>query len=380
MQNMTNSLLIYRLTGSAVLLGTMGLANGLPIVLFSLFGGVIADRLQKKYILLLGLGGQALVALIVALALTTGYLSASHAGSWWLLLVTSFLQGSINGFMLPAQRAVIPELVNRQQVTNAIALNTMANNTLVLLAPAATGFIIDALDFKAVFFGMTALYTLGTIFMFFIPLTGRAIVRSGGVGTALLDIKEGFKYIRRETVILLILGWSFCGMSTMQVYTRLMPIFADDIVKVGAKGMGLWLSAAGVGALISSLTVASLPLKRRGFTHVSGSIIQASSMIGFAFFHSWYPNLGLAFLVGLGQTTGMMMSQTLLQSYSADEYRGRVFSVQVLQQGVAGMAQFLVGLMAAAFGAVWTEASVAMTMIFLGIMTLLFIPRYRRLP
>ena len=376
MQQMTNSLLIYRLTGSAVLLGTMAIANSLPMVLLSLFGGVIADRLPKKHVLLVGLGSQAAVALAVALALISGYLSPQNPGSWWFLIVSSFLQGSIMAFMSPAQRAVIPEIVKREQVTNAVALNAMGMNVLGLLAPASTGYIIDAFDFKAVYLIMTVLYLMGMTFISFITITGRAVASAGG---ALSDIREGFRYLRRETIVMFILVWAFFGMGSGMTFQRLMPIFADDILKVGAKGMGLWLTVAGAGAIISSLTFASMTPRRRGFTHVGSGIFHALVTVFFVFNQSWYPSLFLVFLFGLGNTVGMMMTQALLQDYTAAEYRGRVFGIHTIIQGLTGMMAFFIALLATAVGAPWAVGGFSMVVIFLGIMMLTFNPRYRQM-
>jgi len=375
-QIMTNSLLIYRLTGSTVLLGTLAIAQSLPILLFSIYGGLVADRLRKKHVLLVSFGGQAAITLAVALALISGYLSPQNVGSWWVLIATSFLQGSITAFMMPAQRAVIPEIVNRELVTNAVALNTMGQNVLRLLAPASTGFLIDAFGFPAVFLVMSGLYMIGMAFVAFIPLTAKAVTQAGGT---LADIREGFRYMWRENIILFILAWSFCGQAAIAIFSRLMPIFADDILKVGAKGMGLWLSVSGAGAIVSSLTFASLSPRRRGFTHVSGSIVMALSIIGFSFNRSWYPSLVLMFFQGLGSTTGRMMGEALLQDYTEAEYRGRVFGIHVMEQGLTGISAFLIALLAAAIGAPMSIGGCATFMILLGIITLVFNSQYRRL-
>ena len=139
MQMVTRSLLIYRLTGSAAILGLMSLANAIPMLFLSLFGGIIADRVQKKHVIQVGQASSAVVALSVAVALTTGYLSPQHPGSWWVLIVNSVLQGTIMGLMMPSRQAIIPEIVGEEQVMNAVALNSLGMSTLRLLAPAAAG-------------------------------------------------------------------------------------------------------------------------------------------------------------------------------------------------------------------------------------------------
>ena len=172
MQMIARSLLIYDLTGSAAILGLMSLFHALPVLIFSIFGGVIADRVQKKYVLLVGLAGSAVLSLGVALALSFGYLSAENAGSWWILAIASLIQGTIMGLMIPSRQAIIPEIVEDEQIMNAVSLDTMGMNTLRLMAPALSGFLIEAFDFGAVYYAMTGMYVTGTVCILFMPLTG----------------------------------------------------------------------------------------------------------------------------------------------------------------------------------------------------------------
>ena len=169
MQQVVGSLLIYRLTGSAAILGAMSFAGAIPMICFSLFGGVIADRFDKRKVMIVGQSAFAVVSLAVALALTTGYVSAQHAGSWWVLAVSSLLQGSVMGLMMPSRQAIIPEIVSEDQLMNAISLNTMGMNVLQLVAPALAGFLVDASGFAAVYYVMTIMYAVAVVFIFFLP-------------------------------------------------------------------------------------------------------------------------------------------------------------------------------------------------------------------
>ena len=174
MQGVVGSLLIYDLTNSAVILGTMSFANAIPMLVCSLFGGVIADRVEKKWVLLVGQAAFALVSLGIAVSLVTGYLSAQHAGSWHLLVVSSALQGSIMGLMMPSRQAVIPQIVPGDKLMNAISLNTMGMNTLQLFAPALAGFMVEAIDYQAVYIVMTGMYLFSVVLFSFLPKTGTA--------------------------------------------------------------------------------------------------------------------------------------------------------------------------------------------------------------
>lgn len=376
MQMMARSLLIYRLTGSAAILGAMAFAHAIPMVLLSFFGGVIADRMQKKYVIIAGQVGSAVVSLGVALTLTLGYLSVERAGSWWILIVASIFQGTVMGLMMPSRQAIIREIVSTEQLMNAVSLNIMGMNAIRLFAPALTGFLIDAFDFKAVYYVMTASYLMAVVFIAFMPSTSTITTRSS---SALADIKGGLKYSRHEITILLLLVFSLFVVILSMPYFLLMPIFADDILKVGATGMGWLMSISGIGAIIGSITLASLPNKKRGVMLLASSVILGLALVSFSFSSSWYLSLALMVVVGLGQAGRMTLSNTLLQYYVADEYRGRVMSIYMMQFGLSSFGTFAAGLFAEAVGVQWAVGGFAMVLVLLSILALAFIPRIRKL-
>ena len=376
MQMIARSLLVYRISGSAAILGVMSLFHAIPMLFLSLIGGVIADRVQKKYVLIAGLVSSAVVSLGIALALTLGYLSPERTGSWWILAAAALLQGIIMGLMIPSRQAIIPEIVGEEELMNAVSLDTLGMNTLRLLAPAAAGFLIDAFDFEAVYYTMTGMYLMGMAFISFMPLTGTMTIRGGG---ALADIIEGVKYLRRETTIILILVFTLFTVLLARPYFILMPIFADDILKVGATGMGVLISVSGIGAITGSLTLASLPNKKRGLMLLASSLIMGAALVGFSFSSSWPLSLGLIVFVGLGMAGRMTLGNTLLQYYVDDEYRGRVMSIYNMEFGLTSLGGFAAGLLAEATGVQWTVGGFAMVLIFLSILGFAFLPRLRRL-
>ncbi|MBI2288392.1 MAG: MFS transporter [Chloroflexi bacterium] len=376
MEMMSRTLLIYRLTGSAAILGAMSLANALPMLFLSLFGGVIADRMQKKYVLIAGQVSQAVVALGVALALTSNYLSPERAGSWWILVVAGMLKGSIQGLMMPSRQAIIREIVNEEQLMNAVALNTLGQNTLRLLAPAMSGFLIDAIGFEAVYYVMAGLFAVAAIFFSFMPLTGTITIRGSG---ALADIKEGFHYIRRETTILFILIFTLIAVVLSMPYMTLLPVFAVDVLKVGASGQGMLLSISGAGAIAGSLVLASLPNKKRGGMLLVSVVVLGLALAGFSFSGSWYPSLILMVFVGLGQAGRMTLSNALLQYYTPEEYQGRVMSIYMMEFGLTSFGTFSAALLAESMGVQWAVGGFAIVLVFLAILTIVFVPRIRKL-
>ncbi|MFH1639174.1 MAG: MFS transporter [Chloroflexota bacterium] len=376
MQMVARSLLVYRVTGSAAILGLMSLAHALPMLCLSLFGGVIADRIQKKHILLVGQGTSAVISLGIALSLTLGYLSSEHAGSWWILAVAGLLQGIVMGLMMPSRQAIIPEIVGEEQLMNAIALTNMGTNVLRLLTPAVTGFLIAALDFEAVYYTMTSLYLMAVVFISFMPLTGTIAVRGK---RALRDIKEGVEYVRRDATILLVLVFTLFAVLLSRPYILMMPVFTEDILKVGAAGMGTLLSVSGIGAIIGSTVLASLPNKKRGVMLLVSSLIMGLALVGFSCSTSWYLSLAVIVFVGLGEASRMTLSNTLLQYYVSDEYRGRVMSIYMMQMGLASLGTFAAGLLTEAMGVQLAIGGFAAVLVLLSILALAFVPRIRRL-
>ncbi|MFC1918913.1 MFS transporter [Chloroflexota bacterium] len=376
MQLIARSLLIYRLSGSAAILGLIALAHAIPMLLLSLFGGVIADRLQKKYVLLTGLVSSAAVSLGIALALTLGYLSPDRPGSWWILVAASLLQGTIMGLMIPSRQAIISEIVSRKQLMNAVALDTLGMNTVRILAPALTGFLIDTFNFEAVYYTMTGMYLVGTISITFMPLTRKVNIRRSN---ALADIKEGLRYIRHETTILLILVFSLFAVVLSMPYLMLMPIFTEDILKVSATGMGILISTSGIGAISGSLILASRANRKRGLMLLVGCLILGLALAGFSFSKSWYLSLILIVFVGLGQAARITLSNILLQYYVADEYRGRVMSIMIMEFGLTSFGTFSAALMAEVIGVERALGGFAVTLVLISILTLVFVPRLRKL-
>ncbi len=376
MQMMARSLLIYRLTGSAVILGAISLANAVPMLFLSLFGGAIADRVQKKYVLIAGQLGSAVVSLGIALTLTFGYLSVEHAGSWWILIVASMLQGTIMGLMMPSRQSILREIVSGEQLMNAVSLTTMGMNALRLFAPAVTGFLIDAFAFEAVYYTMTGSYLMAVVFIAFMPLTS-TIIHSDS--SALASIKEGIKYVQHEITILLILVFVLFVVILSMPYMFLMPIFTEDILKVGATGMGTLLSVSGGGAIVGSVILASLPNKKRGVMLLASGVILGLALVSFSFSSSWYLSLALIVLVGLGQTARMTLANTLLQYYVSDGYRGRVMSIYMMEFGLMSFGTFAAGMIAESIGVQWAVGGFAMVLVFLSILAFIFLPRIRKL-
>jgi MFS family permease len=376
MEMVTRTLLIYRLTGSGALLGLMALAGSIPMLILSLYGGALADRLEKRKTLIIGQLASGVLSLGVALALNFNFLSREVPGSWWILMVSSALQGIIMGLIMPSRASMIPEIVEPKDLMNAIALNNMGMNVFRIMSPAAAGFIIEAWDFSVVYYVMTALYILSVVFIFFIPPTPPAIRQEK---STLEEVLDGFRYMRSETTILAILvftlGCTILGMP----FNMLLPMFTEDVLKVGSTGLGILMAVSGVGAIFVSFVLASMPNKKRGLLMLFSGLILSLALVAFSFTDQWYLSLVLAVFIGLGQTGQTAVGFTLIQFYVAPAYRGRALSFMMLGFGLSSLGTVFGGIMADALGIPWSIGGLAIALGALSLAMITFSPRLRRL-
>ena len=370
MQMMARSWFILELTGRPIMLGLMALANAIPMLLFSLFGGAIADQVRKKYVLLAGQSASAILALAIAVSITLGSVTWVH------LIVAAILQGTIMGLMMPSRQAIISEIVKPEQLMNAIALNSTGMNMNRLMAPAAAGFLIAFFGIEAVYYVMAGLYLVAVFFVTLMPLTG---VMSLGGGGALANIRDGLRYVRSNTLILSLLIITLLTVVLSMPYMFLLPVFTKDILHVGPRGLGILMSVTGVGALIGSLTIASLPSKRRGALLLASSGILGLGLLGFSLSSWWWVSLALMIPVGIGHGGRQALSNTLVQFYSANEYRGRVMSIYFMEFGLASFGTFFASLMAEYSDVRLAIGGMAALLVLFVIIVTATVPRIRRL-
>jgi MFS transporter, DHA1 family, staphyloferrin A biosynthesis exporter len=376
MQMVTGPLLIYRLTDSSALLGIMSLVSAFPMIIMSLFGGAISDKVQKKYILIISLLCFCLVSLAIALFLETGIISKEAAGSWKILMVCSFLQGIFTGFLMPSIQAILPELVEKEQVMNAIALNMLGMNIVSFLASAAAGVMIDAFNFQSVYYALTGIYIYVAACILFIPPTGKLTKRGMGI---LSDIQQGLNYVRNHFTILFILLFSMVVVVLTMPYQQLLPIFVDDILKVGATGMGVMMGVSGIGAMVGSFFLTALPNKKRGLILLIVGLVSGLSLAGFAVSSSWFLSLAFMFFVGLANAVRNTIGSALLQVYTERDYMGRVMSLFNVQFGVASICTFLAGVLAERIAVQWVVGGLAGMLIVFAAFSLIFSAKIREL-
>ena len=393
MQLVARSWFMYELTGSATMLGVIGLGAALPMLTISLFGGVLADRMKKKTILVAGQFASALVALGIAVSITLG------AISWIHLFIAAFLQGLVMSLMMPARQAFIFELVGEKTLMNAIALNVAAMNFIRLMAPAFAGFFIALWSIEGVYYIMTILYLIGFVFATRLPRTDTVPNKNNGT---IQELKEGLGYIRHNKNVLAVLILTLLATILSMPYMFLLPIFAKDIffVDVSIFGrltslpaigslflslgessarQGLLISISGIGALAGSLIFASMAIKRRGLIFLLSLLLAAIALVCFSATDSYWFALFTFIPLGLGHAGRLTLSNTLLQSKTEDAYRGRVMSVYMMNWGITMVGVFFVGILADIIGVQLAVGGSAGLLALIAIYHLFFTPRIRRL-
>jgi len=222
---------------------------------------------------------------------------------------------------------------------------------------------------------MAALAAIAVIFTIVMPLTGRIIKSSQNM---FANIREGFSYIWQNKFIMFMLIFVMFSIMLSRPVTVLMPVFGD-ILKVSKSEIGILFSIAGVGAIISTFVLASLPDKKRGLLMLAGSLVLGMALIGFSISSSFYLSLSLMFIFGLGQAMRMTLGNTLIQYYTEEKYRGRVMSIYTMDFAVTSLGTAAAALMAEYVGVQWVVGSFAAALIIVSLLVTAFVPRIRRL-
>lgn len=342
---MTFAWMTWEVSRDPLSLGYLGLAQGVPLVLFQLFGGVLADRIDRLRMLIVT---QILTAgtLTIAFALTmSGVVRLEH------LLVLAALTNTFRAFDEPSRMALVPQLVERDRLANAIALGSIPWQAGRMIGPSITGILIAAFG-GAIGFGLAALASYTALALYSrLRLRGTA---SAGTGQRVLaQFVEGLSFVGHNFVFSCLIALALFNSLFAMSYLTLLPIFADAYFHAGSTGYGLLNAAHGTGALVGSLTVATIAhlILRKGTALLVGAACVGGLLIVFSF----SPGMGLALpvlvLVGFCNTFYLMQVSTFLQQKVPDHLRGRVMSLYSLCWNLLPLGGLLAGALAAAVDA-----------------------------
>ena len=350
MQTVAQSWLVYRLTGSTLLLGTVGFAGQIPVFLIAPLGGVVADRTNRHQVVIATQTASMVLAFILAV------LTLTHRIQVWEIMVLAAGLGIVNAFDIPARQAFLMDMVGREDLMNAIALNSSMFNGARILGPAVAGIVVAWVGEGWCFFANAVSYI--AVIAGLLMMKIKHPLNLASEGSPIEHIVEGFRFVldkRPIKSILLLLGLvSLVGMP----YSVLMPVFASQILHGGARELGLLMGATGVGALLGALSLAA----RVGVRGLGRLIAMCAggfgaSLIFFSFSRLFWLSMVLLVPVGFTMMVQMASSNTLLQSMVPDQMRGRVIALySMMFMGMAPFGAFFAGAVAHHIGAPWTVA------------------------
>ena len=354
MQSIAQGWLVYALTKSSFYLGIVAAAASLPVLLFALAGGALADRVTKRNLLI----ATQILSMVPAFAL--GMLTQFKVINIWEIIGLAFFLGTVNAFDVPGRQSFLGEMVQRAQLMNAVALNSAAFNGARIIGPLIAGLAIASIGVAACFY-VNALSFLGAIIaLLMIKARGEPDAgRSSGVGlygratVFFRDIHEGISFVRTEKnilrIMMLVATFSFFGIP----FVTLLPVFAVDILKVGPKGLGVLAGSSGVGALSAALMLAfRADMKEKGRFMFAAGLVFNLSLLAFSLSKNYHLSMLTLCFVGWGVISFFAVANSFIQLSTPEALRGRVMSVYTLVfLGVAPLGNSVMGFLAEIIGA-----------------------------
>jgi MFS family permease len=337
--------LVLKLTNSPFYLGLVGSAASMPILLFTLVGGVTADRFPKKRILL------TTQSILMFLAFTLAVLVSAKVITVWYVLGITFLIGTVNAFDIPARQSFLIEMVGKENLMNAIALNSTAFNGARIIGPTIAGVVIRYLGLAICFYLNSLSFLAAIIGLLKMRFQHEQKRRSRSVGIK-EEFQEGLRYILTEpkiyTLILIVGIISFFGFP----YITFLPVYARDILKTGATGLGILMGFSGAGAFTGALSLAIRgDFSKKGLLLVISGIIFSVSLLIFSLSTTVWLSYIMLFLVGWGAISQIATANSLIQLSVPDTLRGRVMSsFTMVFLGMATLGNFVIGSLAVYIG------------------------------
>ncbi len=373
MQQIALSWMAYQMTDSPFMLGAINGFRAIPFLLFGPWAGVAADRFDRKKLMLFSQAYVLVLSFALAILIFSGLIQV------WHLFAYTFLSGLGWSVTQPVRQALLPSLVPKEELQNAVALQSAGFNSTRILGPTAAGILIAWVGPGGAFLAQALAYLVIMVLVMTMRVPSiPTVVNRKSPGSDLLD---GFRYIKSNQIVFSLILLALIPMMFAMPFQTLMPVFARDVLNMGPKGYGLLVSFAGIGALTGTLIVASLG----DFRHKGLLLLGSAATLGvFLFLFSqatWLPaSLFLMIFVGGFQMTYMSLNNTLLHMNITDDMRGRVMSIYMLDQGLTPLGSLFAGTTANFFGAPIAVALMGASCILLALIATARVPIIRRLP
>jgi MFS family permease len=372
-QQVTLGWLLYDLTGNSMLLGALNGLRALPFLVTGPLAGVAADRMDRRRLLL------RTQWILIITALLMGALVASPLLHVWHIFLFTLITGVAWTITEPVRMSMIPSVVPKENLANAVALNSGGFNLMKVIGPALGGALIAWFGPAENFFVQAIAYSgvLAMVYWMHIPPHHAESKRR----SALVNLKEGFAYVWSTPAVLALMTLAYVPRIFAVPYQTLMPVFQKDVLQTGPEGLGLLMAAPGVGAVIAVLTLASLGsrIERQGLLLVGSIVVLGGLLVIFSQI-TWFPlALFMLVLVGIFQMFFLASTATMLQMIVPDELRGRVLSLYMLDRGFMPLGALFAGTTAHFIGAPLTVAIMGAIVIVLTVIVAWLVPAIRTL-
>jgi len=339
MQMLARGYLTWELTKSPIAVVVVGAGFAPPILLLSLYGGAVADRVSRKLIIQLGQLGMLCITLFVGISISTGSITVYH------LTAASVAQGTIWAFLMPARQAIIGQLVDEDHLTNAVALNASGMSLMTVAAPGIGGLVYGLAGPAATYYLMAGLTVIALVLTRWVP---NMTPISSGRRRMWSDIKEGLVYTKKNRTVLVLLLVALSTALLAMPFRTLLPVQIEEVFKLKVEALGLLLSMIGVGALIGSLVIAGLSKhNHRGWVLLITSMLSGIAILLAAATTSYAVAVGIMVILGLGDSGRRALNSSLIMEQTDDEHRGRVMGVYMMNFGLIPLGAIPLGFITA---------------------------------
>ncbi len=373
MQMAARGILVYDLTGEAVLTGLVTLGFAPSMLILSLFGGVVGDRFERRIIVQSTQAAGAILATVIAVLITTGMINWVH------LLIASVIQGAMFAFQMPARQAMIPRMVGNATTTNAISLNAVGMSLMTMGAPAVGGLLYAFVGPDGVYYAIAGLYASAVVATSMIPQyhpDPRAVKKS-----VFADIKSGVTYVNQRPVVKTLLLYAVAVVLLTMPFRMLTPVFAKDVYGAGPEQVGILIAVTGAGGLVGALGVAGLRRgQKRGLVLLGSAVVSGLVMAIIATVPVYMVGLVAMLGIGFGESIRWALSQALAVEETSDEFRARVMSLLMMTYGLMPLGVLPVSYSFDRFGAERTIAGLAVILLAVTAFYMVVRPTLRRIP
>ena len=357
-QMTVRGILVYDITSDAFITGVVSAGFAPSLLLFSMFGGVLGEKVNKKRLIQFAQSVNVIQSIIIATLL---YFDMVH---WSHLLMVSITQGAMFAIQVPARQSLIPDLVGKKLITNAIGLNAMQMGVTTMIAPAIGGYTYEIFGAVNSYVIVSILMTIGVFFMVFVPNFPPKLKNKNT--STYEEIINGFKYLKSNKIIRLI--WIHAVILAMCTgpFRMLIPVFAKDVYLSSPSDVGNLMAAGGIGGILSSIIIASLgPQSKRGFLLIFIGIITGIGLLMASMLNFFIVGIIAMIIVGFSETGRWSLGQAMMMDNAGEEYRARVISLLMMTWGMMPISMIPMGWAYGYFGAeITTFVTAIITLVF----------------